>query len=86
MYASLPDPPPPPQARVWFRDYLLLSYDNQTTTYTLTILNMYCTGETEMPQLHTWQPLSVCLGSIPGDYQPFHFHLSMLCFYMNHEP
>ena len=27
---------------------------------TLTILYMYCTGGTEMPQLHTWQPLSMC--------------------------
>ena len=27
---------------------------------TVTILYMYCTGSTEIPQLHTWQPLSMC--------------------------
>ena len=37
-----------------------LSYDNRTTTSPHNPLYMYCTGGTEMPQLHTWQPLSMC--------------------------
>ena len=36
---------------------LPLSYDNWPA---LTILYMYCTGGTEMSQLQTWQPLSMC--------------------------
>ena len=32
-----------------------------------TILYMYCTGCTEMPQSHTWQPLSMCR-QISGTY------------------
>ena len=27
---------------------------------TLKVLYIYCTGGTEMPQSHTWQPLSMC--------------------------
>ena len=30
----------------------------------LTILNIYCTGCTEVPQSHTWQPLAFSLSSI----------------------
>ena len=38
---------------------LPLSYNSQTTTNPHNSLYMHCTGGTEMPQLHTWCPLSV---------------------------
>ena len=37
-----------------------ISVKTHIDTTLLTILYMYCTGGTEMPQLHTWQLLSMC--------------------------
>ena len=43
----------------WAASALPLSHDNWKPP-TLTIFYIYCTGGTEVPQSHTWQPLSMC--------------------------